>query len=197
MKSLAIFAFLSLVGSTFALFDSEESPILIINAGHGGKDPGSIVGELEEADLNLAWATALRNQAEERGMQVLMIREADEYLDLRTRIDKANELDGNAVLLSIHMNDAGEHTDKNGATLYSKIGCSDEEILLRDEMASHLSSFKEVLIEEGEFFILKNSAHPSIIINPGYMSNSTDLANLQSADYMHSFLDLVLNSIQE
>ncbi|TNE30916.1 MAG: N-acetylmuramoyl-L-alanine amidase [Bacteroidetes bacterium] len=197
MKSLALFAFLSLVGSTFALFDSDDSPVLIINAGHGGKDPGSIVGNLEEADLNLAWATTLKNQAEERGMEVMMIRENDEYLDLKTRIERANSFDGKAILLSIHMNDAGEHTDKNGAMLYTKIGCSDEEILLRDEMVAHLSTFREVNIEEGEFYVLKNSVHPSLIINPGFMSNASDLANLQSPDYMHSFLDLALNSIQE
>jgi N-acetylmuramoyl-L-alanine amidase len=95
-------------------------PIVVIDAGHGGRDPGatSISGEVHEKDLTLALARELRDQLVKRGrVRVAMSRDDDRYLDLEQRAAVARRL--NAVMfVSLHM-DSAPNALARGATIYS------------------------------------------------------------------------------
>lgn len=79
-----------------------------IDAGHGGKDPGAVSNGLKEKDIALAVSLAIKKQleAEYEGVQVLLSRSTDVFLELRDRTDKANEA-GADILVSIHCNAGG------------------------------------------------------------------------------------------
>lgn len=95
-------------------------PIVVLDAGHGGRDPGaiSVSGEVSEKDLTLALARDLRDALVKRGrVRVAMTREGDRYLTLDQRAAVARRL-GAALFLSLHM-DSAPNPLARGATVYS------------------------------------------------------------------------------
>jgi N-acetylmuramoyl-L-alanine amidase len=95
-------------------------PIVVIDAGHGGRDPGarSVSGEASEKDLTLALARELRDDLVKRGrVRVAMTRDDDRYLTLDDRAAVARRLNA-AMFLSLHM-DSAPNPLARGASVYS------------------------------------------------------------------------------
>ena len=95
-------------------------PIVVIDAGHGGRDPGatSVSGEIQEKALTLDMARELRDQLTARGrVRIAMTREDDRYLTLEERTAVARRL-GASLFLSLHA-DSAPNPLARGATVYS------------------------------------------------------------------------------
>lgn len=95
-------------------------PIVVIDAGHGGRDPGatSVSGQIHEKDLTLVLARALRDELVKRGrVRVAMTRDDDRYLTLEDRAAVARRLDA-AMFVSIHIDSAANPLAR-GASVYS------------------------------------------------------------------------------
>jgi len=95
-------------------------PIVVIDPGHGGRDPGAVgvSGGVTEKQLTLALARELRDRLAERGrVRVALTREGDQYLTLEQRADIARRL-GAALFLSLHMDSAANPLAR-GASVYS------------------------------------------------------------------------------
>lgn len=100
--------------------EARGRPIVVIDAGHGGRDPGatSVSGQAHEKDLTLALAKELRDDLVRRGrVRVAMTREDDRYLTLDDRAAVARRLDA-AMFVSLHM-DSAPNPLARGATVYS------------------------------------------------------------------------------
>lgn len=94
--------------------------IVVIDAGHGGRDPGarSVSGQVAEKDLTLALARDLRDKLVERGrVRVALTREGDQYLTLEDRAAVVRRLDA-AMFVSLHMDSAANPLAR-GASVYS------------------------------------------------------------------------------
>jgi N-acetylmuramoyl-L-alanine amidase len=104
-------------------------PIVEIDAGHGGRDPGatSVSGQLREKDLTLTIAQVLRDELVKRGrVRVAMTRNDDRYLTLDDRAAVARRLNA-AMFVSIHI-DSAPNPLARGASVYSLSDvASDEE----------------------------------------------------------------------
>jgi N-acetylmuramoyl-L-alanine amidase len=104
-------------------------PIVVIDAGHGGRDPGatSVSGQVHEKDLTLALARELRDDLVKRGrVRVAMTRDDDRYLTLDERAAVARRLDA-AMFVSLHI-DSAPNPLARGASVYSLSDvASDEE----------------------------------------------------------------------
>jgi len=95
-------------------------PIVVIDAGHGGRDPGarSVSGETSEKDLTLALARELRDDLVKRGrVRVAMTRDNDRYLTLDDRAAVARRLNA-AMFISLHV-DSAPNPLARGASVYS------------------------------------------------------------------------------
>jgi N-acetylmuramoyl-L-alanine amidase len=95
-------------------------PIVVIDAGHGGRDPGarSVSGQVAEKDLTLALARELRDDLVKRGrVRVAMTRGDDRYLTLDDRAAVARRL-GAAMFVSLHI-DSAPNPLARGASVYS------------------------------------------------------------------------------
>src|SRR6476661_1871399 len=95
-------------------------PIVVIDAGHGGRDPGatSVSGQVREKELTLVLAQALRDELVKRGrVRVAMTREDDRYLTLDDRAAVARRLNA-AMFVSIHVDSAANPLAR-GASVYS------------------------------------------------------------------------------
>ncbi len=95
-------------------------PIVLIDPGHGGRDPGApgVSGATREKDLTLLMSAELAELLEQRGrVRVAMTREKDVYLTLEQRAGIARRLQA-GLFLSLHMDSAPNPLAK-GATVYS------------------------------------------------------------------------------
>ncbi|MCY7398667.1 MAG: N-acetylmuramoyl-L-alanine amidase [Sphingomonas bacterium] len=95
-------------------------PIVLIDPGHGGRDPGAtgVSGSVTEKQLTLAMATELADLLERRGrVRVALAREGDSYLTLDQRAAIARRV-GASLFVSLHM-DSAPNPLARGATLYS------------------------------------------------------------------------------
>ncbi len=91
---------------------------IVIDAGHGGKDPGAIGRRLDirEKDLTLSIAKKLKRILEDGGIGVIMTRESDEFISLPERVRIANS-SGADLFISIHIN-ASRSRSMNGFECY-------------------------------------------------------------------------------
>jgi N-acetylmuramoyl-L-alanine amidase len=104
----------------YAAPEARGRPIVVIDAGHGGRDPGatSVSGQVNEKDLTLALARELRDDLVKRGrVRVAMTRNDDRYLTLDQRAAVARRLNA-ALFVSLHM-DSAPNPLARGATVYS------------------------------------------------------------------------------
>jgi N-acetylmuramoyl-L-alanine amidase len=104
----------------YAAPQAKGRPIVVIDAGHGGRDPGatSVSGQVNEKDLTLALARELRDDLVKRGrVRVAMTRSDDRYLTLEERAAVARRLDA-ALFVSLHI-DSAPNALARGATVYS------------------------------------------------------------------------------
>jgi N-acetylmuramoyl-L-alanine amidase len=95
-------------------------PIVVIDAGHGGRDPGaiSVSGAVREKELTLSLARALRDELVKRGrVRVAMTRDQDNYLTLDDRAAVPRRLNA-AMFVSIHV-DSAPNPLARGASVYS------------------------------------------------------------------------------
>ena len=104
--------------------DDPTRPLIVIDAGHGGRDPGSVAEDIDgervqEKDLVLALALALRDELlREGGIRVALTRDDDRIIALGGRPEIARQL-GADLFLSIHADSAGERSDVEGASIYT------------------------------------------------------------------------------
>tara|TARA_B100000378_G_scaffold54216_1_gene40038 strand:- start:2100 stop:2975 length:876 start_codon:yes stop_codon:yes gene_type:complete len=94
-------------------------PLVVIDAGHGGKDPGTVSDGRREKDLVLSLALALKDRLlEEGGIRVALTREDDTFLVLQERPEIARRLNAD-LFISIHADSAPDPDRAYGASIYT------------------------------------------------------------------------------
>ena len=171
-------------------------PVIAIDPGHGGKDPGATAQNgVNEKELNLIYGKLLAKYLDQAGFHVVLTREDDRFLSLPDRADLIKE--NNAILLmSIHMNKHGGDA-KSGPTIYY----SDSHPFsyhfanhLKDSLVQNMD-IRDVPVQKANFFILKSSAFPSVVIDFGYLSNNNDLNELVNPVYQEQITRTITNSV--
>jgi N-acetylmuramoyl-L-alanine amidase len=98
--------------------DRAGRPVIVLDPGHGGVDPGAVRGDHTEADLVLTFARELAEALRRTGrVDVVLTREADVFVPLPTRVTLARAAEADA-LISIHA-DAVAEGRAQGATAYT------------------------------------------------------------------------------
>jgi N-acetylmuramoyl-L-alanine amidase len=100
------------------LRDSKKKPIIVIDAGHGGKDPGTIgvFGGTYEKNLTLTYAKELAKQLKNK-YKVFLTREDDRFLPLKTRVESARKKKAD-LFISLHANSIADH-NVSGFSIYT------------------------------------------------------------------------------
>ena len=96
---------------------------IVIDAGHGGKDPGTRAGRLLEKNIALDIAKRLRTNLEESGYEVVMTRDKDVFLPLEQRAFIANDQSAD-IFVSIHVNAARNRRARGLETFYLNLATS-------------------------------------------------------------------------
>ena len=151
---------------------------IIIDAGHGGSDPGSTMCDLKtEAEANLEVAKILQAKLEADRATVYMTRDGDETLDNRDRYTYANNTDGE-ILVSIHFNGSTDTGINYTQGLYAKW---QKDIDLASTIHNQL--FQSLGISDGGLLqfasgVILKAEMPATIQEVAFISNSTECSLL-------------------
>lgn len=100
-----------------AVRQNSNKKVIVVDPGHGGKDPGASGNGVIEKNINLAIGLALENILSSRGYNVVMTRRTDVYLQLQERTDIANASDAD-LFVSVHVNALPSKRSMTGFEIY-------------------------------------------------------------------------------
>ena len=167
-----------------------DSLLVVIDAGHGGRDPGAICEGVHEADVNLEVANRVADliEADER-FDIRMTRTLDIYVTLESRIAVAN--DANAALyLSIQSNACADYPDATGVvTLVSDTLDADAPSwqfaeFLQDAVTDATAA-RDRGVRAQELY-LHAAEMPAALIEVGFLTNDHERAQLSDSDYQQT-----------
>lgn len=160
---------------------------LVVDAGHGGTDMGTYgANNAVEKDFTLLIARKIKALSPEYGIDVVLTRDADKTVPLQDRTRLAASEKANAFV-SLHLN-AQHSATKNlaGMEVYisEQNGYARQSSLMGSTLISSLSSSFTIkpalLVERQPVWVLKHAAMPAVLIECGYITNASDLAEVQN-----------------
>lgn len=186
------------------------SPLILVDAGHGGSDPGMIgVGGLEEKGINLSISLLLRDTLEKSGYSVIMTREEDKGLyDSSAANKKAQDMQRRIAMIrehmpvlsiSIHQNsyhDAGVHGPQ---VFYYESSVEGKK--LAEAVQSSLNDLLEVdrprkVKGNTSYYLLKRSSGTLVIVECGFLTNPEEAQKLQTKEYQEKVAAAVSEGIR-
>ena len=96
---------------------------VVVDAGHGGSDPGAVSGGLQEKNFTLDASLYMYERLQELGIPAVLTRDFDENLSREERLRRANEAFGgsrDAILISNHINAGGGDNPSGKLTFFEK-----------------------------------------------------------------------------
>ncbi len=175
----------------------KERPIVVIDAGHGGADPGkvSVDGSLEK-DINLQVALKLQNFLEMQDVDVVLTRETDAGLydenasnkkvqDMKNRVAVIEERQPE-LTVSIHQNSYHEEYVHGAQTFYYAGSEKSKELAERIQrvMAQELDKDNARQAKANDsYYLLKKTSTPIVIVECGFLSNYEEAQKLSSELY--------------
>lgn len=185
---------------TEALQTASEENLIIIDAGHGGEDPGAVGdGDIYEKDLNLEIANCLGALLSERGFAVMYTRTEDKLLyteeenikgirkisDLKNRCKIAAEYP-NAMFVSIHMNSFGS-AKYSGLQVYYSENNDKSRVLatkIQTSVKDNLQNDNDRVIKAGKnMYVMENVSNPAVLIECGFLTNFEECKKLCEKEY--------------
>ena len=167
-----------------AIVHAREKIILVLDAGHGGKDHGgtSIYGD-QEKDITLAICKKLIAISTEYNIKIVPTRDKDVYPTLQERLQTSNSTD-DAIFLSVHVNKGTENGHRNnnyelGINPQSKN--YDKSIVLASAIANKLKGQKipAVVVDHGSALIISGNIHPALLFECGNIDDADNIALLK------------------
>ena len=142
---------------------------VVIDAGHGGEDPGSVWHEILEKDLTLDLALRIETLLKERGVNVVLTRRTDVYVELDGRAAVANKYP-DTLFISLHFN-AHPKSEISGIETYYM---SPEGQRLGEMVQSQLTrrvNTKNRGVKKESLKVLRLTQCTAILIEGGFLSN--------------------------
>lgn len=199
LKFSLVFLFVVLMlWGTLVLFAPKDDGVfhVVLDPGHGGKDPGAIAGAVYEKDINLAIALMVRDcLAQQEGIVVSMTREDDSFLALTERAEFANKTEAD-LYVSIHANALDDETYSGLFTFY----CADKRASLKAaESIQSAASAATGAIDRGvrteNFVVLRETDMPAVLVETGFMTCPEELALLIDGEYRAKMARGITNGI--
>lgn len=177
--------------------------IVVIDPGHGLPDGGATGSDtgIAEEGINLDYALALSDELSRLGIACVLTRAdanalaADKKQDMALRVQLINSASAAAVI-SIHMNKFSDRTISGPMAFYYE-GSAQGEALAKSVLDSVCTALGRPLrhVNPGDYYIIKNSDPPAIILECGFLSNPADEALLPTAEHMRIMMSAAAEGI--
>lgn len=171
-----------------------KNKTIVIDPGHGGKDSGTIGSGVMEKTLTLQTAKLLTNQLQAAGANVVLTRTDDTYLTLSERVKIVHQYQADAFI-SIHY-DSSPSGLASGITVYYYDQSNDYPLALSlDPFLSQGLSIPYRGIRFGDFYVIRETNVPSVLLELGYVSNPAELATIASDAYQKQVAEAIVNGL--
>jgi N-acetylmuramoyl-L-alanine amidase len=207
---LPVFLLLGVLGSyVIVTANPLAGKIIVVDAGHGGIDPGANRPGILEKDLNLAVALQLKEVLNGYGAKVVLSRDIDTDLselcdnekvkgryrrDLAARIEMIEESDAD-LFISIHAN-SNPNTKRRGAETFYYHKSEQGKALataIQTELQKVTPSASKAA--PGDYFLLKRNKIPAALIEMGYITHPEELQRLQLHEHQRKLAEAVAKGI--
>jgi N-acetylmuramoyl-L-alanine amidase len=158
---------------------------IVLDAGHGGHDPGAVANGLREKDLTLTIVKHIgRMLSEYENAEVHYTRTDDRYLSLEERAAIANKLKAD-LLISVHINADGgtgfESYIYNGNVSAKTIAYQN---VIHAEIMKAIGGVRDRGKKRANYAVLRETKMPALLTENLFIDNKTDAAKLKSEQFL-------------
>lgn len=177
---------------------------IVIDPGHGGRDPGAIYGGYREKDQVLAISKRIKEQLSYKGIKCTLTRENDEFLSLLDRTDKAKSIKDAKLFVSIHFNASASRKGTGMETyrvnrankVISEESKRPQEIIHKEIAALNKKyKIKDRGMKEANFFVLRNSKIPAVLVEVLFIDH--DMQFIENTNYYFEVATSIANAIEK
>ncbi|WP_446397042.1 N-acetylmuramoyl-L-alanine amidase [Coleofasciculus sp. E1-EBD-02] len=169
--------------------------VVMVDPGHGGKDPGAVgIGGLREKDVILPIAQEVAALLEKQGVQAVLTRNSDYFVDLAPRVTMAERVNAN-LFVSIHANAISlSRPDVNGLeTYYFSSG-------QRLAQTIHNNILQTVPVQNrgvrrARFYVLRKTSMPAVLVEVGFVTGRDDSAKLNNSTHRSQLAQAIARGI--
>lgn len=193
---------------------------VVLDAGHGGKDPGATNPLGTEAGYNVKLAGLVKKQLEAKGFKVVMTRTSNVFLSLQERVDLANAVKESAIFVSIHFNSGGRSArgietftlsppgvshygrDFKEADLQTRAGNEHDSANIALATSVHGSILRRLGkntfdrgIKRARFSVLSGVRHPAILLEGGFLSHPYEARLIETDAYQNALAGGIVDAV--
>lgn len=173
--------------------------IIVIDAGHGGKDPGASSNKLNEKTVVLKVGKLVESKLKNAGAKVVMTRSNDTYLTLEQRTELAKKHYAEAFV-SIHVNAAGSSAAKGAEVYYdsSTNPNASESKLLASKIQTNLvknANMNDRGVRDQRFYVIRNNNVAAVLVELGFITNPDDFKKLSSDQYAEIYAEAIYQGL--
>ncbi len=182
---------------------------VVIDAGHGGDDPGCVCDGIKESDINLRIALLLAEKLRQKGFIAILTREKEDGLYLPTStvwdkqedmLQRKNILCGAAadLFICIHQNSYADTSVKGAQVFFNDKDGQNE--LLANNIQTALAAIapyenNRQALCNNEYYLLRNSPCTAVIVECGFLTNEQDRALLCDDDFTDETAQAIYRSV--
>jgi len=168
---------------------------VIIDAGHGGSDPGAASRHTGQREKNLTLDMAKRLRAELGGFKTILMRSDDTFVDLDERVRRANR-HGGSILVSLHFNSGPSHI-RGPETYYWRVDSHGLAVRLQRAMttASPAENANRGLVRR-RLRLTRNPEIPCVLIEGGYLSHPAESRCIADPRYRQKLATAIAEAIR-
>lgn len=174
------------------------TPKIVIDPGHGGKDPGaySQTTQTQEKTIALRTGLLLRDILLSKGYDVTMTRDSDWYPELKDRSKLANEMDAD-IFVSIHYNSAT--ASASGIETFAYFTEDNKELAesIQKELISYTGANNRGVKNGNKLIVLNTTKVPAALLELGFLSNPTEAKRILENDYQNTLAQAIASGIDK
>jgi N-acetylmuramoyl-L-alanine amidase len=208
---IAVVALLAVAVTVTFVFDPfgwkpqpEPDPVpvytIAIDAGHGGRDPGAVAGDVYEKDINLEIVGILYGLINEQpDMVAVQIRTLDMFIALEDRIQRAEDA-GADLYVTVHVNSYTNEQPEGVETIVDNTRADNDDSWVLAELIQSslvkLTGARDRGTRSQESY-LQRTTMPAVSVETGYITNPSERAKLIDPAYQRTFAEGILQGIRQ
>ncbi len=173
-------------------------PTVVLDPGHGGRDPGAVANGLKEKDLNLKLALRVAEKLE--GAKVLLTRESDIFVSLKDRVSICSRAEAD-LFVSLHVNAGGGHGFES--YIYQGLGARDPSVKLRDALHENVMAvlsrweIRDRGRKHSAFYVLRHNRTSAVLIESLFIDCEREARLWREPPFVEALAGGVVAGIRE
>lgn len=167
-----------------------KDKLIVLDAGHGGSDPGAQRAGVSEKDLTMQITNQLKKRLTQMGARVIMTRSDDTFVSLEDRVKITNENQPD-LFVSIHINALESTSSIYGIETYYQTEQSRPLAAAIHQQLVQGLGVPDRSVRKARFYVINHTPVPAILAEVGFISNTQERDNLGASEYQAKIADSV------